>query len=140
MLTTIIARHTGNYFIWYSLFDYYTFFVSSNHSLDFKKSKKMFVENSEFNLCNCSSLMYFHRELPNEIKAALQLARHESVESFAQNMREAAMVSGKMFPNSSSGNSNSNLPDGWEMRTTPEGKVYYVNHITKTTQWDRPTI
>lgn len=29
------------------------------------------------------------------------------------------------------------LPKGWERRTS-NGRVYYVNHILKTTQWDRP--
>lgn len=31
------------------------------------------------------------------------------------------------------------LPEGWEDRRTPDGRVYYVNHVTKTTQWPRPT-
>lgn len=32
------------------------------------------------------------------------------------------------------------LPDGWEERKTSTGRVYYVNHNEKTTQWHRPTI
>jgi E3 ubiquitin ligase SMURF1/2 len=31
------------------------------------------------------------------------------------------------------------IPEGWEERRTPDGRVYYVNHVTKTTQWSRPT-
>ncbi|XP_055706386.1 E3 ubiquitin-protein ligase Smurf1 isoform X2 [Phlebotomus papatasi] len=31
------------------------------------------------------------------------------------------------------------LPEGWELRKTLQGRVYYVNHVTKSTQWDRPT-
>lgn len=31
------------------------------------------------------------------------------------------------------------LPDRWEERKANNGRVYYVNHITKSTQWDRPT-
>ncbi|XP_055533569.1 E3 ubiquitin-protein ligase SMURF1 [Wyeomyia smithii] len=31
------------------------------------------------------------------------------------------------------------LPAGWEERLTQAGRVYYVNHVTKTTQWSRPT-
>ncbi|XP_052862329.1 E3 ubiquitin-protein ligase Smurf1 [Anopheles cruzii] len=31
------------------------------------------------------------------------------------------------------------LPQGWEERSTPNGRTYYVNHYTKTTQWMRPT-
>uniref|UniRef100_A0A1I8Q8E3 E3 ubiquitin-protein ligase SMURF1 n=1 Tax=Stomoxys calcitrans TaxID=35570 RepID=A0A1I8Q8E3_STOCA len=34
--------------------------------------------------------------------------------------------------------SEDSLPDGWEERRTGNGRVYYVNHTTKTTQWDRP--
>jgi len=30
------------------------------------------------------------------------------------------------------------LPSGWEVRTTEDGKVYYVDHTSKLTQWDHP--
>ncbi|CAD7077074.1 unnamed protein product [Hermetia illucens] len=30
------------------------------------------------------------------------------------------------------------LPVGWEQARTPEGQIYYLNHITKTTQWEDP--
>ncbi|KAL5499677.1 hypothetical protein EMCRGX_G011134 [Ephydatia muelleri] len=30
------------------------------------------------------------------------------------------------------------LPQGWEERRDPEGRLYYVNHNTRTTSWDRP--
>uniref|UniRef100_A0A8C7KLH5 Yes1 associated transcriptional regulator n=1 Tax=Oncorhynchus kisutch TaxID=8019 RepID=A0A8C7KLH5_ONCKI len=30
------------------------------------------------------------------------------------------------------------LPEGWEQAVTPEGEVYYINHITKTTSWLDP--
>lgn len=32
----------------------------------------------------------------------------------------------------------SQLPDGWEVRRDKEGKVYFVNHQTKHTQWADP--
>jgi E3 ubiquitin ligase SMURF1/2 len=32
-----------------------------------------------------------------------------------------------------------NLPEGWEERRAASGRIYYVNHVTKTTQWIRPT-
>lgn len=35
--------------------------------------------------------------------------------------------------------SNVPLPPGWSKKTTLEGKVYYVNHISNTTTWDRPS-
>lgn len=30
------------------------------------------------------------------------------------------------------------LPEGWEEKRTTAGRLYYVNHHTKTTQWFRP--
>ena len=30
------------------------------------------------------------------------------------------------------------LPEGWEERRTASGRPYYVNHCTKTTQWEKP--
>lgn len=34
---------------------------------------------------------------------------------------------------------NDELPAGWEERLTQNGRVYYVNHVIKSTQWNRPT-
>lgn len=31
-----------------------------------------------------------------------------------------------------------NLPDGWEQAITPEGDIYYINHIERTTSWIDP--
>ena len=36
--------------------------------------------------------------------------------------------------------SNRPLPIGWDEAHTPEGQKYYMNHITKTTQWEDPRI
>ncbi|XP_045774915.1 WW domain-containing transcription regulator protein 1 isoform X7 [Maniola jurtina] len=30
------------------------------------------------------------------------------------------------------------LPAGWEQARTPEGQIYYLNHVTKTTTWEDP--
>lgn len=35
--------------------------------------------------------------------------------------------------------SSTTLPDGWEERRTADGRIYYVNHVSRTTQWSRPT-
>ena len=31
------------------------------------------------------------------------------------------------------------LPAGWDQRDAGDGRMYYENHFTKTTQWERPT-
>ncbi|KAF4338081.1 atrophin-1 interacting 2 WW domain protein [Fusarium beomiforme] len=36
--------------------------------------------------------------------------------------------------------SESSLPAGWESRTDPSGRLYYVNHYTQTTMWTRPAL
>ncbi len=32
------------------------------------------------------------------------------------------------------------LPPGWEERRDANGRIFYVNHNTRTTQWERPTV
>ncbi len=32
------------------------------------------------------------------------------------------------------------LPEGWEERRSANGRPYYVNHRTKSTQWQRPSV
>ncbi|XP_022174853.1 E3 ubiquitin-protein ligase NEDD4 isoform X1 [Myzus persicae] len=32
------------------------------------------------------------------------------------------------------------LPSGWEERQDANGRTYYVNHLARSTQWERPTI
>ncbi|XP_039430506.1 E3 ubiquitin-protein ligase Nedd-4 isoform X3 [Culex pipiens pallens] len=34
---------------------------------------------------------------------------------------------------------NDGLPPGWEERQDAIGRTYYVNHVARTTQWERPT-
>lgn len=31
------------------------------------------------------------------------------------------------------------LPQGWEERQDANGRTYYVNHIARFTQWERPS-
>ena len=31
------------------------------------------------------------------------------------------------------------LPESWEERQDANGRTYYVNHVTRTTQWEQPT-
>lgn len=35
---------------------------------------------------------------------------------------------------------NDSLPPGWEERRTTSGRLYYVNHITRSTQWIKPQV
>ena len=39
-----------------------------------------------------------------------------------------------------SGNNLGPLPQGWEQSVTPEGEVYFINHVTKSTSWFDPRI
>uniref|UniRef100_A0A182QWG1 E3 ubiquitin-protein ligase n=1 Tax=Anopheles farauti TaxID=69004 RepID=A0A182QWG1_9DIPT len=45
-------------------------------------------------------------------------------------------------PRTSTSNSTTNtheLPQGWEERQDANGRTYYVNHVARSTQWERPT-
>ena len=35
---------------------------------------------------------------------------------------------------------NPDLPPGWEAKKTPDGRVYYMDHNTRTTTWTKPTL
>lgn len=48
-------------------------------------------------------------------------------------------IQGPNDENEHSTSVNDALPEGWEERKTSNGRIYYVNHVTKSTQWDRPT-
>ena len=48
-----------------------------------------------------------------------------------------------LYPDSARGgttedDSLGSLPDGWEKRVEPNGRVYFVNHKNRTTQWEDP--
>ena len=32
------------------------------------------------------------------------------------------------------------LPPGWEERVDSQGRTFYVNHNSRTTQWERPSL
>ncbi|XP_019758029.1 E3 ubiquitin-protein ligase Nedd-4 isoform X2 [Dendroctonus ponderosae] len=51
-----------------------------------------------------------------------------------ENASQAILVS------SNSTESQAPLPSGWEERQDANGRTYYVNHIARTTQWERPTL
>ncbi|CAJ0562339.1 unnamed protein product, partial [Mesorhabditis spiculigera] len=49
--------------------------------------------------------------------------------------------SGEQSPSTSSADPTTPpLPEGWEEREDANGRTFYVNHILRTTQWDKPTL
>ena len=42
-------------------------------------------------------------------------------------------------PTGETATTNGPLPHGWEERQDANGRTYYVNHIARFTQWERPT-
>ncbi|KZC10599.1 E3 ubiquitin-protein ligase Su(dx) [Dufourea novaeangliae] len=49
-----------------------------------------------------------------------------------------AAVAGPSVPTADDDDALGPLPAGWERRKQPEGRVYYVNHKNRTTQWEDP--
>ncbi|KAK7863721.1 hypothetical protein R5R35_003098 [Gryllus longicercus] len=61
--------------------------------------------------------------------AGAQLHRHATWEDW-EILEQALPQSQEQLPP---------LPSGWEERQDANGRTYYVNHIARTTQWERPT-
>ena len=57
----------------------------------------------------------------------------------SNNQLTAPQTNGTTSPPANCSRSSEGLPAGWEMRQTPEGRKYYVNHNTKTTHWTLPS-
>ncbi|XP_034541614.1 NEDD4-like E3 ubiquitin-protein ligase WWP2 isoform X2 [Notolabrus celidotus] len=49
-----------------------------------------------------------------------------------------ATTNSEQAGNSTAEPTTDSLPAGWEQRVLPHGRVYYVDHNTKTTTWERP--
>ncbi|VDP05147.1 unnamed protein product [Soboliphyme baturini] len=45
-----------------------------------------------------------------------------------------------MVAESPSAEQQPSLPSGWEERVDANGRTFYVNHVTRSTQWERPTL
>lgn len=52
---------------------------------------------------------------------------------------DSSTVPTNVSTNVSTNDPTSSLPSGWEERQDANGRTYYVNHIARTTQWNRPT-
>ncbi|CAH8600333.1 unnamed protein product [Schistosoma intercalatum] len=64
----------------------------------------------------------------------VQLSRNTSIESDTVSVTET--VVGPMLSTSLDENS---LPPGWDERVDQNGRTYYMDHVNKRTQWDRPS-
>lgn len=58
-------------------------------------------------------------------------------------LNSPATAGNELAENGNGGGSGSNgsgdpLPQGWEERQDANGRTYYVNHVARTTQWERP--
>jgi len=66
---------------------------------------------------------------------------HESFSSTKvnnQKSRKSVIKGDKMNQNQRNGNEFLVLPPGWETRIAPNGRLYYVDHNTRTTHWKHP--
>ncbi|XP_022249558.1 E3 ubiquitin-protein ligase Nedd-4-like isoform X2 [Limulus polyphemus] len=59
------------------------------------------------------------------------------VDSETSSVQEEGPAQPVMMPSSTT--APPSLPTGWEERQDANGRTYYVNHVARTTQWDRPT-
>ncbi|XP_054355834.1 NEDD4-like E3 ubiquitin-protein ligase WWP1 isoform X7 [Pongo pygmaeus] len=81
-------------------------------------------------------------ELGSEARSMLEPDTSNSRSSSAFEAAKSRQPDGCMDPvRQQSGNANTEtLPSGWERRVDDRGRVYYVDHNTRTTTWQRPTM
>uniref|UniRef100_A0A8I3WJ56 E3 ubiquitin-protein ligase n=1 Tax=Callithrix jacchus TaxID=9483 RepID=A0A8I3WJ56_CALJA len=81
-------------------------------------------------------------ELGSEARIILDPDTSNSGSSSAFEAAKSRQPDGCMDPvRQQSGNANTEtLPSGWERRVDDRGRVYYVDHNTRTTTWQRPTM
>ncbi|KAL5254865.1 hypothetical protein ACHWQZ_G014342 [Mnemiopsis leidyi] len=71
-------------------------------------------------------------------RLALGKIRHEDPE--IKGIIVISLSSRELFhPPSPTFSDPNELPEGWEERTNSNGRLYYVNHVTRTSTWERPT-
>uniref|UniRef100_A0A182VVC2 HECT-type E3 ubiquitin transferase n=1 Tax=Anopheles minimus TaxID=112268 RepID=A0A182VVC2_9DIPT len=85
------------------------------------------------------------RSARSNVRGELQLYHAFIVDQYS-NEADWVMVDSNPAPtvSSTSRTSTSNsaayeLPQGWEERQDANGRTYYVNHVARSTQWERPT-
>lgn len=52
--------------------------------------------------------------------------------------RSSRRKSSRTIPKAQAPNPDNGLPPFWEVRKTKAGRMYFINHQTKKTQWDDP--
>uniref|UniRef100_A0A182T6M3 Uncharacterized protein n=1 Tax=Anopheles maculatus TaxID=74869 RepID=A0A182T6M3_9DIPT len=85
------------------------------------------------------------RSARSNVKGELQLY-HAFVVDQDTNETDWEMIESNPAPNvastprtSTSNSTTFELPQGWEERQDANGRTYYVNHVARSTQWERPT-
>ncbi|XP_045310529.1 NEDD4-like E3 ubiquitin-protein ligase WWP1 isoform X4 [Leopardus geoffroyi] len=96
------------------------------------------MTSSENNECILSTSAAFG----SEARSTLDPATSNSGSSSAFEAAKLRQPDGCVEPvRQQSGNANTEtLPSGWERRVDDRGRVYYVDHNTRTTTWQRPTM
>ncbi|XP_076304902.1 E3 ubiquitin-protein ligase Nedd-4-like [Tachypleus tridentatus] len=88
-------------------------------------------------------LEVYHAFLPSEENENDTASNQENeagwdtVDSETSSVREEGPAQPVMMPSSTT--APPSLPTGWEERQDANGRTYYVNHVARTTQWERPT-
>lgn len=67
-------------------------------------------------------------------------ATSQSNQSNLANVPSGSLTSLNSNANASPAANNAPLPRGWEQRFDQNGRIYYIDHISKTTTWNRPAM
>ena len=78
-------------------------------------------------------------ETPNQNPTPTPLVEQSVIPSVPPSPSITSITSNTNHPSPVTNINNAPLPSGWEQRFDQNGRIYYIDHITKTTTWIRPT-
>jgi len=79
-------------------------------------------------------------QVPLQQQVTTQQAQQQQQQHQAQQQQLHRVIHSPHHRQASLGDNLGPLPPGWEETRTQDGQLYYMNHITKSTQWEDPRI
>jgi len=86
-----------------------------------------------------SSIVSLNIETPNQNPTPTPLVELSVIPSVPPSPSITSITSNTNHPSPVTNINNAPLPSGWEQRFDQNGRIYYIDHITRTTTWIRPT-
>ena len=76
--------------------------------------------------------------ITRELHLSQQVMSDNGIANDSRNLHNPQKGDGVALPEEVEGEKS--LPEGWEVRKTASGRTFYLDHINRRTQWERPNV